>query len=328
MKRRTFLESLAGGLIVAPLAAEAQREAKAYRVGTLTVSPAERASHFIVALEEALRERGYMKGSNISYEHRFADRRLERLPGLAKELAALNVDVIVAENNASISAAKQATSKIPIIMTYGVDPVGVGFVGSLAHPVGNITGLTADVTADTWGKRLELVKDVAPRVSRVAVLWNPDFPGNPSAWKATAKAAAALRLRLHSIEVRRLEDFDLGFSAIASQHQDALLVLADPLVYTRRREGVATAARHRIPALYAFREATEEGGLMSYGVSIPALYRRATYFIDRILKGAKPSELPVEQPATLELVIDVKTATALGLTIPPSLLARADQVIE
>jgi putative ABC transport system substrate-binding protein len=328
MNRRAFACALAMVIVSAPLAAEAQPAGKVWRIGTLTVSPAERASHFIKALEESLRELGYVKGSNVLYEHRFADGRTERLSELAKELTALNVDVIIAGNNASIAAAKQATSVIPIIMTYGIDTIGVGFIASLARPGGNITGLTADVTADTWGKRLELVKEVAPRASRVAVLWNPDFPGMASALRATEDAAATLGVRLQSVEARRLEDFDPGFTAITSQRPGALLVLADPLVYTRRREIVATAARHRIPAIYAFREATDEGGLMSYGVNIPALYRRAAYFVDRILKGAKPGDLPVEQPTKFELVINLKTAKALGLTIPQSLLIRADQLIE
>jgi len=292
------------------------------------VSPADRASHFIKALEESLSGLGYVKGSNVLYEHRFADGRTERLSALAKELIALNVDVIIAGNNASIAAAKQATSMIPIIMTYGIDPIGVGFIAGLARPGGNITGLTADVTADTWGKRLELVKEIVPRASRVAVLWNPDFPGMPSAWKATEDAARTLGVRLQSVEVRRLDDFDPGFTAIIQQRPVALLVIADPLTYTRRREIAATAARNRIPAIYGFREATDEGGLMSYGVNIPALYRRAAVYVDKILKGAKPSDLPVEQPTKFELVINLKTAKAIGLTIPPSLLLRADEVIQ
>ena len=316
------------GLLAAPLAVDAQQPGKVYRIGTLTVSPAERASHFIKALEESLSELGYVKGSNMLYEHRFADGRTERLSELARELIALNVDVIIAGNNASIAAARQATSTIPIIMTYGIDPIGVGFIASLSRPGGNITGLTGDVTADTWGKRLELVREVAPRASRVAVLWNPDFPGMPSAWTATEAAARTLGVRLQSIEVRRLDDFDPGFTAITQQRPGALLVIADPLTYTRRREIAATAARNRIPAMYGFREATDEGGLMSYGVNISALYRRSAAYVDKILKGAKPADLPVKQPTTFELVINLKTAKALRLTIPPSLLLRADQVIE
>src|SRR5262245_1937573 len=326
-RRRFVLTSLAGAF-AAPRGVEAQPVGRIARIGTLTTSPAERASHYILAFEEALQGLGYVKGSHIIYEHRFAEGRVERMPELARDLATLNVDVIVAGNNASISAAQQATSKIPIVMTYGADPVGVGFVRSLARPKGNITGLTADVSDETWAKRLEFVKDVAPRVSHVAILWNPDFPGAASAWKATATAAATRRLRLQSIEVRRLEDFEAGFAAIVSQHPGALLVLADPLTYTRRREIVVLAARQHIPTLSAFRETTDEGGLLSYGPNIPGLWRRAAYFVDRILKGAKPGDLPIEQPTKFELVINLKTAKALGLTIPPSLLARADQVID
>ena len=324
--RRQLLIAMTS-VVVAPLAAGAQA-GRTYRIGTLTVSPADRSSHFLAALEETMGRLGYVKGSNVTYEHRFGDGRVERMPGLAAELVALRADAIVAGNNASISAAKAATSTIPIVMTYGADPVGVGFVASLPRPGGNVTGLTADVTAETWGKRLELVKDVAPRASNVAVLWNPDFPGTRADWRAIEKASAPLGVRLHSIEARRLEDLDRGLNAIASQRPGALLVFADPLTYTRRREIVATVTRHRIPALYAFREATDEGGLMSYGPNIPGLYRRAAYFIDRILKGTPPSELPVEQPTTFELVINLGTAKALNITIPPSLRLQADQVLE
>jgi ABC-type uncharacterized transport system substrate-binding protein len=328
MKRRQFITLLGGAVFAWPLAARGQQAGKVYRIGTITVSPAERASHLIMALEETLRELGYVKGSNAIYEHRFAGGRTERLSDLAKELTALNVDVIIAGPNATIAAARQATSMTPIIMTYGIDPVGVGFIASLARPGGNITGLTGEVTVETWGKRLELLKEIAPGVSRAAVLWNPDFPGMLSAWKVTENAAQTLGLTLQSVEVRRLDDFDPGFAAITLQRPGGLIVFADPLTYARRIEIAAIAARDRIPAIYGFREATDDGGLMSYGVNIPALYRRAAHYVDRILKGAKPAELPVEQPTKLELVINLKTAKALGLTIPPTLLARADEVIE
>jgi len=315
-------------LLLSPTVAGSQQSAKVYRIGTLTVSPADRAHHFLIAFEERLRELGYVKGSNVVYEHRFADGRPERLPELARDLAALSVDVIIAGNNASIAAAKKVTSKTPIIMTYSVDPVGVGFVAGLAHPGGNITGLTADVAAEIWGKRLELVREVVPRAAHVAVLSDPGFPGMPSAWKALENAATTLGVQLQSVDVRRLEDFDPAFTVISTKRPGALVVAADPLTYTRRREIAATAARHRIPAIYAFREAADEGGLMSYGVNIPGLYRRAAYFVDRILKGAKPGDLPIEQPTTFELVINVKAAKSLGLTLSQSLLLRADQVIE
>ena len=262
------------------------------------------------------------------YEHRVAGGRMERLSELANELAALKLDVVLAGANAAIAAARQAMPRIPIVMGYGIDPVGVGFVASLARPGGNITGVTVDVTAQTWGRRLQLAKEIAPQASHVGVIWNPDSPGMSAAWKATEDAAATLGVKLQSVAARRLEDFDAGFTTIALRRPGALLIFADPLTYTRRREIVATAARHRIPAIYAIREATDEGGLMSYGVNNLDLFRRAAYFVDRILQGAKPSELPVEQPTKLELVINLKTARTLGLTIPSPLLLQADEVIE
>jgi putative ABC transport system substrate-binding protein len=292
------------------------------------VSPSELASHFIKAFEESMAELGYVSGSNIIYEHRFAGGRLERRPGLARELVELKVDVIIAGNNASIAAARQVTATIPIVMTYSIDPIGAGFIASLARPGGNITGLTGEVTAETWGKRLELATQVAPAISRVAVLWNPDVPAMHSAWEATASAAEKLGVALQSLEVRGLLDFEAAFSTLVLHPPGALLVYADPSTYARRREIVAAAARNGIPDIYSFREGTDDGGLMSYGVSIPALYRRASHLVDKILKGTKPSDLPVEQPTKFDLVINLKTARALGLEVPPTLLARADEVIE
>ena len=328
MRRREFFTLLGGAAVAWPLVLHAQFVRKTYRIGTLTVSSFERASHFITAFEESMADLGYVSGSNVAYEHRFANGQLERLTDLAKDLAALNVDIIVAGNNASILAAKQVTSTIPIVMTYSIDPIGTGFIASFPRPGGNITGMTGEVTAETWGKRLELVMQVVPAVTRVAVVWNPDVPGMGSAWEAIENAARTLTVTVQSIEVRRLDDFDLVLSALALQPPGALLVLADPLTYARRREIVVAAARNRIPDFYSFREGTDDGGLISYGVNIPALYRRASRFVDRILKGAKPSDLPVEQPARFELVINLKTAQTLGLTVPPPLLATADEVIE
>jgi putative ABC transport system substrate-binding protein len=309
------------------LAADAQQAGKIYRICTLSVSSAESGAQVLNAFEERLTELGYVKGSNAIYEHRYAGGRTERLPELAKELAALNPDVILAGANAAIAAVREAMPRTPIVMGYALDPVGAGFVVSLAHPGGNITGVTYDVTADTWGKRLQLVKEIAPGVSHVAVLWTPDSPGMSAAWKATEDAASRLGVKLQSVPVRRLDDFDAAFTAITLRRPGALLVFADPLTYTRRREIIATAARQRIPAIYAVREAPAEGGLMSYGVNNIELYQRAAYFVDRILKGAKPSDLPVEQPSKLDLVINLKTAKALGITIPESILLRADEVI-
>ena len=323
MNRREFIPLL-GSAAAWPITARAQ-VLKAYRIGTLTASAFESASHAIKAFEEGMAELGY---ENIIYEHRFGGGRLERLTDLAKELAALNVDVIVAGNNASISAAKQVTSTVPIVMTYSIDPIGTGFIDSFAHPSGNITGLTTEITAETWGKRLELATRFIPTITHVAVVWNPDVPGMRSGLVATENAARTLGVTIQSIEVRGIEDLDAALSAFALQPPGALLVFADPLTYSRRREIVVAAARNRIPDFYSFREATDDGGLMSYGVNLPALYRRAARFVDKILKGAKPSDLPVEQPVSFDLVINLKTATALGLTIPPTLLAVADEVIE
>ena len=323
MNRREFIPLL-GSAAAWPITARAQVR-KAYRIGTLTSSTFESSSHVIKVFEESMAELGY---ENIIYEHRFGGGRLERLTDLAKELVALNVDVIVAGNNASISAAKQVTSTVPIVMTYSIDPIGTGFIDSFAHPSGNITGLTTEITAETWGKRLELATRFVPTITHVAVVWNPDVPGMRSGLVATENAARTLGVTIQSIEVRGIEDLDAALSAFALQPPGALLVFADPLTYSRRREIVVAAARNRIPDFYSFREATDDRGLMSYGVSLPALYRRAARFVDKILKGAKPSDLPVEQPVSFDLVINLKTATALGLTIPPTLLAVADEVIE
>ena len=326
MNRREFIPLL-GSAAAWPITARAQVR-KAYRIGTLTASAFESASHVIKVFEENMAELGYVSQLNIIYEHRFAGGRLERLTDLAKELVALNVDVIVAGNNAAISAAKQVTSTVPIVMTYSIDPIGTGFIASFAHPSGNITGLTTEITAETWGKRLELATRFVPTITHVAVVWNPDVPGMRSGLVATENAARTLGVTIQSIEVRGIEDLDAALSAFALQPPGALLVFADPLTYSRRREIVVAAARNRIPDFYSFRGATDDGGLMSYGVNLPALYHRAAHFVDKILKGAKPSDLPVEQPVRFDLVINLKTATALGLTIPPTLLAVADEVIE
>jgi ABC-type uncharacterized transport system substrate-binding protein len=296
MKRREFI-TLLGGAAAWPITARAQVR-KAYRIGTLTSSSFESSSHAMKAFEEGMAELGY---ENIIYEHRFGGGRLERLTDLAKELAALNVDVIVAGNNASISAAKQVTSTVPIVMTYSIDPIGTGFIDSFAHPSGNITGLTTEITAETWGKRLELATRFIPTITHVAVVWNPDVPGMRSGLVATENAARTLGVTIQSIEVRGIEDLNAALSAFALQPPGALLVFADPLTYSHRREIVAAAARNRIPDFYSFREATVDGGLMSYGVNLPALYRRAARFVDKILKGAKPSDLPVEQPVNFDL---------------------------
>lgn len=303
MRRRDFITLLGGATVSWPRVARARLARKAYLIGTLTVSPFERASHFIKTFEESMAELGYVSQSNVVYEHKFADGRVEWLTDLAKELAAMEVDVIVAGNNASISAANQMTSTVPIVMTYSINPINMGFIASFARPGGNITGLTAEVTAETWGKWLELAKQLVPTIKRVAVVWNPDFPGMRSAWEATKNAARTLGLTPQSIEVRGLDDFNSALNALSLQPPVALLVFADPLSYAHRREIVAAATRNRIPDFYSFREGTDDGGL--------TLYHRAEHFVDKILKGAKPSDLPVEQPVRFDLVINLKTAGML-----------------
>src|SRR5262245_3676214 len=328
MNRRAFLGTLAGGLLAAPLAGEAQRAEKVHRVGTLSISPQNRAGHVIKAFEEALRGLGYVEGQNVVFEHRFAGGSTEPLVNLAAELVRLRVDVILVAPNPSIMAAKRATNTIPIVMTYGTEPVANGFAASIARPGGNVTGLTGDVVSETWGIRLQLLREINPKMSRVAVIWNPDVAGATTAWQATEDAARRFGIGLRSHKTRRPEEFSPAFDSIVKEAVNALLVFSDGVTYARRREIIEFAGQRRLPTMFAFREAPDDGGLMSYGVNIAASYRRAATFVDKILKGARPGDLPIEQPAKLELVINLKTAKALGLTIPPSLLQRADQVIE
>ena len=225
-------------------------------------------------------------------------------------------------------AAKRATDTIPIVMTYGTEPVANGFAASIARPGGNITGLTGDVVSETWGLRLQLLREIDPKMSRVAVIWNPDVGGATTAWQATADAAKRFGIGLRPHETRRPEDFSPAFDSISKEAVNAILVFSDGVTYARRREIIEFAAHRRLPTMSAFRELPDDGGLMSYGVNIAASYRRAAAYVDKILKGAKPGDLPIEQPAKLELVINLKTAKALGLTLPQSVLGRADQVIQ
>ena len=326
--RRTFLAGTGAVLLAAPLAAEAQQAGKVWRIGTISISPQDRAGHVIKAFEEALRELGYVEGQSVVFEHRFAGGSTEPLARLAAELVRLKVDVILVAPNPSIMAAKRATSTIPIVMTYGTEPVANGFAASFARPGSNVTGLTGDVVSETWGIRLQLLRDIHPKMSRVAVIWNPDVGGAATAWQATEDAAKRFNISLRSHETRQPEEFAAAFDSIGKEAVNAILVFSDGVTYARRREIIDFAARRRLPTMYAFREAPDDGGLMSYGVNIAASYRRAATFVDKILKGAKPGDLPIEQPAKLELVINLKTAKTLGITIPPSLLGWADEVIQ
>ena len=328
MDRRTFLTGMTGGLLAAPLAAEAQPAGKVYRIGYLAGGSSTSGRHVIEALREGLRELGWVEGQNIVIDYRFAEGRYERLPYLAAELVRLKVDVIVAAPAPPAAAAKNATGTIPIVMIGAGDPVAQGLIASLARPGGNVTGLAYSVGQEIFGKQLALLKEAVPKVRRVAVLWNPAVPTLALAIGEVKVAARSLGLQVQLLEARGANDFDSAFAAMARERAGALLVITDSVFTTHRIRLADLAARSRLPAAYTNRQPVDAGGLMSYGPSFSDLWRRAAGYVDKILKGAKPGDLPVEQPTKFELVINLKTAKALGLTIPPSLLQRADQVIE
>ncbi len=327
LSRGVLILTLALGILLVPLAAGAQQAGKVYRIGFLGTSSPATAGHLPQVFVQGLRALGYVEGQNITIEYRWAEGKLERLPDLVADLIRLKVDVIVSSASPAIRAAKQQTSTIPIVMAGATDPVGAGFVASLARPGGNVTGLSM-LETELSGKRLELLKETLPNLSRVALLWNPTHPGQALALKDTQEAARALGVTLISMEVRTREDFESVFGAIAKERAGALSVLLNPLTFSHRGQLTALAAKHRLPAMYAIREFVDAGGLMAYGPSFPDSYRRAATYVDKILKGAKPGDLPVEQPTKLELVINIKTAKALGLTIPQSMFIRADEVIQ
>jgi len=318
ISRRAFLATVTGGLLAAPLAAEAQRAGKVPRVGYLSQDSA-----FVEVFRQGLRELGYVEGQNIAIEYRSAEGKDERLPGLAAELVRLKVDVIVAASPPATEAAKQATSTIPIVFPVSGDPVAEGFVASLARPGGNLTGL-ATIGPELLGKQLEMLKTVAPKVSRVAVLQNP----SQQVQRQAEDAARALGVQLQVLKARTPSEIEAAFAAMSSQRAGSVLVMRDALFFAQQTQIVALAAKSRLPAVYGFREQAEAGGLMAYGASTSQLFRRAATYVDKILKGDKPADLPVEQPTKFELVINLKTAKMLGLTIPPSLLGQADQVIQ
>jgi putative ABC transport system substrate-binding protein len=278
-------------------------------------------------LFDNLRELGWIEGKNVTFEHRFAENRLERLPELAAELVRLNVDVIVAVGTLGPLAAKRATTTIPIVMLSAGDPLGTGLVDSLARPGGNVTGMSLMVP-DLGGKRLELLKELLPRLSRVAVFWNAANPYPAIVFKETQAAGRTLGIEVHSLEVRGPDDLDGAFAAARQQHPDALISVEDPLIFTYRKRIADFAVAEQLPSLHGFSEEVKAGALIFYGANQPDLIRRAAGYVDKILKGAKPADLPVQQPTTFELVINLKTARALGLEVPPTLLARADEVIE
>jgi len=322
-----LLALLAVFLLAVPLAAEAQAPAKIPRIGFLSARPPTDNPYFIEAFRQGLRELGYVEGQTIAIEYRFAEGRPERLPALAAELVRLKVDVIVTGGTPAPLAAKQATSTIPIVFAVAGDPVAEGLAASLARPGGNTTGLSS-ISPEVVGKQLELLKEAAPKVSGVAVLQNPSNYGHPPMLRQAEDAARTLGVQLHVVQAGSPAEIDAAFAMMRSQRAGGVLVLRDPLFLAQRTQIAALAAKSRLPAVYGFREQAEAGGLMAYGASAPLMYRRAATYVDKILKGAKPGDLPIEQPIRFELVINLKTAKALGLTIPQSLLLRADEVIQ
>jgi putative ABC transport system substrate-binding protein len=327
IQRRNFLIT-AGALLAAPLV-EAQQAAKVARIGWLTHNLVPN-RHLLEAFRQGLRDLGYVEGRNVVIEYRDAEGKAQRLPALAAELVALKVDVIVTVSNTTALAAKQATSTVPIVFAAVANPVESGIVTSLARQGGNVTGL-ASLGSELVGKRLELLKQAVPGVSRVAALWLPGALGErtDNDMRTGADAASrALGVRLQFVEARVPEDFDRAFSDMISARADALTVLPSNLFLREHGRLVDLAAKNRLPAVYPSREYVAAGGLMSYGANQVALFRSAATYVDKILKGAKPGDLPVEQSSKFELVINLKTANALALTVPPSLLQRADEVIQ
>ena len=329
MRRREVIAGLAGAATW-PLAARAQQRGGAARIGWLAAAAREQrtARKALDTFGQELRALGYVEGQNIAIEHRFAQRDLGRLPQLAAELVRLKVDAIVAAPSPAAVAAKQATDTIPIVMVNVGDPVGLGLIASLARPGGNVTGLSYSVGLETFGKGLELLKDVAPNLRRVAILSNPANPAHALAIKNVELAAETLGVQLQPVEARGPDEFDGAFAAMVKERAGAVIIVADILSVSYAARLAELAVSHRLPSMHAFREEVEAGGLISYGPNFFEPWRRAATFVDKLLKGASPAELPVEQPTKFELVLNLRTARALGLAIPPTLLARADEVIE
>jgi putative tryptophan/tyrosine transport system substrate-binding protein len=326
IRRREFV-TLLGGLAVWPIAARGQQPVRIAKVGHLESGLPSSSPNLLAAFRQGLRELGHVEGQNLFIERRYAEGREERLPQLAEELVQFGVDIIFAIGPPQALAAAKATDRIPIVFVGGGDPVAMGLVKSLAHPGGNLTGLTF-VTVELASKRMQLLKDAVPDAKRVAVLWNPSNVVNKLELENAETTAQALGLTSLPVEIRVLDDIDGAFAAMTRQGADAALVLSSPLTFPNRPRIVESALRARMPTLGALREYAQAGVLMSYGPSYADHCRRAATYVDRILKGAKPADLPVQLPTTFELVINLKTAKAIGLELPPTLLARADEVIE
>jgi putative ABC transport system substrate-binding protein len=326
MDRRRFLLASLAGVLVAPLAVEAQQAAKVYRLGWLSDGP-QTPSAMSVAFEDTLRELGYVEGRNLVIDRRYAAFNYDRLPELAADLVRLNPDVIVGGGNLIIAALKHATTTIPIVMTYAIDPVGAGLITSLARPGENITGMSATTSPEFIAKQPEILNEAVPKLSRVGILVQHGRSIGPET-AAIESAARKLAITVLFADVRIPNDIEGAFAAIIRSRAGGLLILGGSVTWTNRQQIADLAVKHRLPGIHFFREYAEAGLLLSYGINFVAQFRRAAVYVDKILKGAKPGDLPMEQPTKFELIINLKTAKALGLTIQPSLLARADHVIE
>jgi putative tryptophan/tyrosine transport system substrate-binding protein len=325
MKRREFI-MLLGSAAAWPLAARAQQPAKVARIGYLGLGPASARTTQVEALRAGLRDLGWVESKNVIIEFRWADK-VDELPALAAALARMPVDVIFAHSSTQVEAARQATQTIPIVFANHADPVGVGHVASLARPGGNITGLSMLLT-ELSAKGLEMLTEAVPGATRIGVLWNPTTPSHPPALQAVEAAGQKLKVAVQRVPVATADNFEAAFASMTQERVDGFVELGSPLFFNYRVRLAELALKHRLPGAFDFRELVEAGGLMSYGADINDLHRRAAVYIDKILKGAKPADLPVEQASKYQLVINLKTAKALGLTIPDKLLARADEVIE
>jgi putative ABC transport system substrate-binding protein len=327
MDRHSFIAVVALGLAAAPLTAGAQQRGKTWRVGFFSGGARPPDGAPPLPLRQALQELGYVEQQNVVYLARWADAKQDRLPGLAAELVGLKVDVIVTVGGPASAAAKQATSSIPIVLANVGEAEGIGLIASLARPGGNVTGVT-DRSVELSAKRLEFLKEAVPKAARIAVLWNADDRGMTLRYREVEKAAQMLHVAVQPLGVREPDDFDAAFSAMTLNRPDALFLVTDALTALNRKRVIDFALVHRIPAMYEFSYLVREGGLMSYGANPEDNLRRAASYVDRIFKGATPSALPVERPSRYYLTINLRTAKALGLTLPPSLLLRADQVME
>jgi len=326
---RTFvITALLLAVAAAGPPADAQQAPKTAKIGILSATTPAALAPSVEAFKQGLRELGWVEGKSFVLEVRYGEGKVERLSELARELVALKMHVIVTPADLSIAAIKRETQTIPIVMALSSDPVGAGFVASLARPGGNITGLS-NISPELSGKRVELLREAVPGLSRLALLWNPEVRGAVLDYKEAASAARSLRVEVQSVEVSRAEDLDRAFSTITSWRAQALMLPGiNPVGFANRAQIVSFAQRNRLPSMFPTKEYVDSGGLMSYGPSLVDLFRRAAGYVDKILKGAKPADLPVQQPTKFELVINLKTAKALGLTLPQSLLRRADEVIQ